>query len=193
MAYYVRAKKKQWMQSKKERKPERYIHFIYIVLNSYQGANRFCLFILLIVFTIFFHWKGAEVADPATRTLPAARGLAGVAVLDTGSVAHHPVYIHALFSRRRETPGAVANAGAAGDMVATATANFAARFVTMKENTQVYGLWCLMSLSTIFQLYRDVLFLLVEEIGVPKENHRPVESHWHIMLYRVQLVVIGTD
>jgi hypothetical protein len=30
-----------------------------------------------------------------------------------------------------------------------------------------------MSLSTIFQLYRDVLFLLVEEIGVPKENHRP--------------------
>jgi hypothetical protein len=78
-------------------------------------------------------------------------------------------------------------------MVATATANFAARFVTMKENTQVYGLWCLMSLSTIFQLYCDVLFLLVEEIGVPKENHRPVESHWHIMLYRVQLVVIGTD
>ena len=129
------SKKNSGCKAKKERKPERYIHFIYIVLNSYQGANRFCLFILLIVFTIFFHWKGAEVADPATRTLPAARGLAGVAVLDTGSVAHHPVYIHALFSRRRETPGAVANAGAAGDMVATATANFAARFVTMKENT----------------------------------------------------------
>jgi len=41
-------------KTKKERKPERYVHFIYIVLNSYQGANRFCLFILLIVFTIFF-------------------------------------------------------------------------------------------------------------------------------------------
>ena len=89
----------------------------------------------------------------------------------------NPVSIHALFSSRREAPGAVAAAGAAGDMVATATANFAARFVTMKENTQIYGLWCLMSLSAIFQLYRDGLFLLDEEIGVPKENHRPVESH----------------
>jgi hypothetical protein len=55
-------------------------------------------------------------------------------------VTHHPVYIHALFSSSREAPEAIADAGAAGDMVATATANFAARFVTMKENTQVYGL-----------------------------------------------------
>ena len=33
--------------------------------------------------------------------------------------------------------------------------------------------------------------LLVEDIGVPGENHRPVTSHWrtlyHIMLYRVHL------
>ena len=63
----------------------------------------------------------------------------------TGSVADNPVSIHALFSRRREAPGAVAAAGAAGDIVATATANFAARFVTMKENTQDYGLWCIVS------------------------------------------------
>jgi len=50
-------------------------------------------------------------------------------------VADNPVSIHALFSRRREAPGAVAAAGAAGDIVAIATANFAARFVTMNENT----------------------------------------------------------
>jgi hypothetical protein len=32
--------------------------------------------------------------------------------------------------------------------------------------------------------------LLVEETGVPEENHRPVTSHWqfyHIMFYRVHL------
>ena len=46
----------------------------------------------------------------------------------------------------------------------------------------------------------------MEETGVPRENHRPVASHWqtyHIMLYRVHLawagfelimlLVIGTD
>jgi hypothetical protein len=37
------------------------------------------------------------------------------------------------------------------------------------------GLWCLMTLSTIFQLYRSVL--LMEEIGEPGENHRPDASH----------------
>jgi hypothetical protein len=36
------------------------------------------------------------------------------------------------------------------------------------------GLWCLTPLSTIFQ-WRSVL--LVEEAGVPEENHRPVASH----------------
>ena len=47
--------------------------------------------------------------------------------------------------------------------------------------------------------------LLVEETGVPGENHRPVSSHWHTMVYRYQvhlawaifelttLVVIDTD
>ena len=39
------------------------------------------------------------------------------------------------------------------------------------------GLWCLMSLSTIFQLYHDGLVLLVVETKVPRENHRPVASH----------------
>jgi hypothetical protein len=38
-------------------------------------------------------------------------------------------------------------------------------------------LWCLMPLSTIFQLnmWRSVLF--VEETGVPGENDRPVANH----------------
>ena len=34
--------------------------------------------------------------------------------------------------------------------------------------------------------------LLVEETGVPRENHRPVASHWqtyHIMLYRVHVAM----
>jgi hypothetical protein len=39
------------------------------------------------------------------------------------------------------------------------------------------GLLCLTPLSTIFQLYRGSQFLLVEETGVPGENHRYVASH----------------
>jgi len=38
------------------------------------------------------------------------------------------------------------------------------------------GLWCWTPLSTIFQLYRGGL--LVKQIGVSGENHRPVTSHW---------------
>jgi len=36
--------------------------------------------------------------------------------------------------------------------------------------------------------------LLVEETGVPRENHRPVASHWqiyHIMLNRIHLTMSG--
>jgi len=35
---------------------------------------------------------------------------------------------------------------------------------------------CLMPLSAIFQLWRPVL--VVEEAGVPGENHRPWASNW---------------
>jgi len=47
------------------------------------------------------------------------------------------------------------------------------------------GLWYLNPFSPLFQLV-----LLVEETGVPGENHRPVEvtdNIYHKMLYRVQL------
>ena len=39
-----------------------------------------------------------------------------------------------------------------------------------------FGLWCLMPLSTIFQLSWQSVFL-VEETRVPRENHRQALSH----------------
>ena len=39
------------------------------------------------------------------------------------------------------------------------------------------GLWCLMPLSTIFQLDHGGQVLLVEETGVPGENHQQTLSH----------------
>ena len=38
------------------------------------------------------------------------------------------------------------------------------------------GLWCFTPLSTTFQLYRRSV-LLVEKTGIPRENHRHVESN----------------
>jgi hypothetical protein len=40
-----------------------------------------------------------------------------------------------------------------------------------------FGLWCLMLLSTIFQLYRGNQFYLMKETGVPGKNHCPAASH----------------
>ena len=48
---------------------------------------------------------------------------------------------------------------------------------THSKDTLMVGLWCLTSLSTIFQLYRGGSVLFVEETGVPGENHRLVASH----------------
>ena len=42
-----------------------------------------------------------------------------------------------------------------------------------------------MPLSTIFPLYRGTQDLLVEEIGGPGENHRPVGSHWQSSAHNV--------
>jgi hypothetical protein len=41
-----------------------------------------------------------------------------------------------------------------------------------------------MPLSTIFQLYRGSL-LLVEETGIPGENHRPATSQWQTLSLNV--------
>ena len=66
------------------------------------------------------------------------------------------------------------------------TTNLQMIYYCMKEPAQWLrwwfvwlGLWYLKPLSTIFQLYcGSRLVLLVEETGVPWENHRPVASHW---------------
>ena len=50
---------------------------------------------------------------------------------------------------------------------------------SMQETPMWFGLWCLISLSIIFQ------HLLVEETGVSSENHRPVASNWQTLSHNV--------